>query len=88
MKCDEKPITKTDVTQFYKRHSREDRQEAINALLENNLIELKKRPKAGTHKAPTFYFITQDGKIVLNQYKEGYPWAIFLNPNTLPLYEP
>jgi len=73
MKCDEKPITKTDVTQFYKRHSREDRQTAINELLENNLIELKKRPKPGTHKAPTFYFITERGKSALKQYKEGYP---------------
>ena len=73
IKCNEKPISKTDVTQFYKRHSPENRQKAIDALLENNLIEAKKRPKPGTQKAPIFYFITESGKNLLKQYENDYP---------------
>lgn len=73
MKCHQKPITKKDVTQFFKSHTKEDRDIAINLLLDKKFIDKKQMPKPGKGKIPTFYFITALGEDSISTYLKQYP---------------
>lgn len=66
-------ISKKYVTNLYGRYKKEDRDEAINGLLEQGLIESIELPKPGANKAPTFYKITEKGALWLDDYMKNYP---------------
>ena len=68
MGCNKKPLSKRDITQNFKRHATNLRLESIETLLKHQLIEKKEMPKPDTRRVPTYYFITNEGTLWLNQY--------------------
>lgn len=72
-KCNAGLISKSDITQFFRASSREERVKAINSLIANKLLVAREMPKAGSNKTPVFYELTNDGKKWIDDYNENYP---------------
>ncbi|NKB47450.1 MAG: hypothetical protein GKR77_06645 [Legionellales bacterium] len=51
----------------------EERQQCMEGLLKDDLIEMRVLPKANTRKSPTFYYITDKGKKWLADYEKNFP---------------
>jgi hypothetical protein len=72
-KCGEKLLSKSLVTQLYKKIGKEKRDQAIQDLINAGFITEKLLPKPGANKTPTFYEITVKGKKWVEQYLNNYP---------------
>jgi transposase-like protein len=72
-KCAEQTVSKTAVTQYYKKHTKEEREEAVRLLLEEQYIIAQVMPRPDTRKAPTFYVISDKGRKWLKEYYKMYP---------------
>lgn len=73
LKCDKKLLSRTDISQLYKKFTKTYRDAAIKTLLKHSLIEAIEKPKEGTSKVPIFYQITSKGKIWVKNYNKNYP---------------
>jgi len=73
LKCDEGLLKRNYVSQLYKAYSAEDREKAMNALINYGLVEAKEMPKPGAKITPVFYRITNKGKAWVKDYLDNYP---------------
>lgn len=73
LKCSERQLSKHDVTQLYKVHSKEERDGAITYLLNDGYLEAVKMPKPNTKKTPTYYLITEKGSQWVDDYLNSFP---------------
>lgn len=73
LKCHEKAISKRDMTRFYYKHPKADREQALTHLMTRGLLLSQELPKAGAKKTPTFYSLTDAGKEWVKQYEANYP---------------
>lgn len=72
-KCAKKPMSKSNISNLFHRYSIEDREQALENLISDKLIEMKEMPRPDTKKPPVFYFISDAGKEWLKQYEASYP---------------
>jgi len=73
LKCDKKLLSRTDISQLYKKFTKTYRDAAIKTLLNYDLIEAIEKPKEGASKIPIFYQITPKGKNWVKSYNKNYP---------------
>jgi hypothetical protein len=73
LKCNVKALSMHDVTQLYKSHKKEERDEVIKQLLLDKYIEAIKMPKPNTRKTPTYYLITKKGIKWVQNYLDSFP---------------
>jgi len=73
LKCDKKLLSRTDISQLYKKFTKTYRDAAIKTLLNHDLIEAIEKPKEGASKTPVFYKITPKGKEWIERYNKNYP---------------
>jgi DNA-binding PadR family transcriptional regulator len=67
-KCSEKPLSKFNISQIFKKFSIEEREEALRLLIQNGLINEVKVPKPKVRRIPTYYLITEKGSTWLQNY--------------------
>lgn len=68
LKCNEKALSMHDVTQLYKTYKKDERDKAIEELIDNAYIESIKMPKLNAKRTPTYYLITTKGKNWTKEY--------------------
>lgn len=68
LNCKSKPLSMRDITQMYKTYKKSERDEVLEHLIAKNYIESIKMPKPNTKKTPTYYVITENGKIWIEKY--------------------
>ena len=73
LKCDEKTVSKRDITRFYHKHPKVDREQAIANLITRGLLLAQELPKANAKKTPTFYSLTEKGREWVQAYEANYP---------------
>ena len=61
-KCQQKPMSRTDIATAFHRFSISERDTALNNLIDDGLLELREMPKPKAKKTPVFYFISEAGK--------------------------
>ncbi len=69
-KCHEKLLQKKYISQYYSRYTASERQNAIETLLSNSLIEAEQILRPGIRKAATVYKITDIGKKWVSEYEK------------------
>jgi hypothetical protein len=72
-RCSVAFISKSQISQFFKKYSKDDRDLAIAHLINKKFIITKALPKLGTSKTPVFYLTTEAGKKWLETYNKNYP---------------
>ena len=73
LKCSNGIVKNRDVSQFYHRESKKNRDKALKGLIEKDYINKLILPKPGTNKPPIFYEITEKGKKWVVEYTKSYP---------------
>jgi len=73
LKCEDKPISQYYITNSFRKYTRQQREDELAQLVKEGMLEMKELPKKGTNKIPTFYFITEQGKLWVEQYQANYP---------------
>lgn len=68
LRCNRNPISKHEVTQFYKKYAKAERDSTIDYLFKNDYIRIARVPKLGSGKIPTYYFIIEKGKNWIRDY--------------------
>jgi hypothetical protein len=72
-KCAEQMVSKTDISQYYKKYTKAERETAVALLLDKQFIVAQVLPRPDTRKAPTFYTVSKEGERWLQKYYAGYP---------------
>jgi len=72
-KCNAGLVSKSDITQFFRTSSKEERGRAIDSLMANKLLLAQEMPRIGSNKTPVFYKLTENGKKWVDDYNENYP---------------
>ena len=70
--CNKKPLSRKSLSQNFKRHPIEKREESVNKLLKEELIEAREMPKPNAARTPTFFYITKTGMVFIEQYLESF----------------
>lgn len=73
LRCSESMLNRTDITQIYFKHSKEERSKAITNLIEREFILALELPKPGARKVPIYYEITEKGRQWVKKYLDNYP---------------
>jgi len=74
LRCDAGDFNKTDLSQIARRqYSLTEKQKIIRGLIIKDLLIEKMLPKIGATRAPIFYFLTDNGKKWVDEYKKNYP---------------
>ncbi len=73
LKCEQEPMTKSNVSKLYKKLEKDRRVEEITELIKAGMLTEKAMPKIGVNKTPVFYFLTEEGKNWVDQYHANYP---------------
>ncbi len=71
-KCENQPISRADITRQIRSYKSEERENAITTLLKESFITRQKVFKPPAKRPPTYYSITEKGKLYLSKYRQKY----------------